>query len=63
MAVSYLNQNTESVYFGLSTDEKPLEVQNGALFHEMDTSQDFRFNEEKQEWQPQESNRWWITEW
>ena len=60
----FLNENTESYYVGMSTDEKPVEnVQKGALFHEIDTSQDYRFNNETKQWDLQQSNRWWIIKW
>ena len=58
---SYLNDNTESVYFGLAKDIKPLDAQNGSLFHEIDTSQDYRYDAEAKEWQLQQSNRWWMA--
>lgn len=38
-------------YYGLSTDEKPVEgVKNSAVFYEMDTQKIFMFDEENQAW-------------
>ena len=61
MAVSYLNYGTESYYVGMSKDEKPLDVSNGSLFHEINTSQDYRYNSNTKSWELQQSNRWWMT--
>ena len=36
--------------FGLSTDEKPLDVLNGSMFVEMDTSKYYFFSGETKEW-------------
>jgi hypothetical protein len=36
--------------FGLSTDEKPLDVLNGSMFVEMDTSKYYFFSGETSEW-------------
>ena len=36
--------------FGLSTDEKPLDVLNGSMFVEMDTSRYYFFSGETNEW-------------
>jgi len=36
--------------FGLSTDEKPLDVLNGSMFVEMDTSKYYFFSGETNEW-------------
>ena len=59
--VSYLNYGTEPCYVGLSSDEKPLDVPNGSLFHEIDKSRDFRYDEASKTWQLQKSNRWWMV--
>ena len=60
---SYLNQNTQSMFAGLSTDRKPMDVQNGSIFHEIDTAQDWRYDAKKEKWEKQKSNRWWMAEW
>ena len=36
--------------FGLSTDEKPLDVLNGSMFVEMDTSKYYFFSKQTDEW-------------
>ena len=37
-------------YYGLSTDEKPLDANNASKFIEMDTDKVFLFDEEGTEW-------------
>lgn len=39
-----------SVWSGLSTDDKPLEVENGSQFDEIDTGKTYRFDAENQTW-------------
>lgn len=41
---------TDMEYRGLSTDEKPMHVCNGAVFVEMDTSNVYMFDKENQTW-------------
>ena len=61
MSNSYLNYGTEPYYVGMSKDVKPIDVPNGSLFHEIDSSQDYRYNAENKTWEVQQSNRWWMT--
>ena len=60
--ITYLNDNTQAYYCGLSSDIKPLEVMNGALYREIDTSKEYRYDSETKEWKEQKSNRGW-SEW
>lgn len=39
-----------SSFVGLSTDEKPIEEENGASFQEIDTGKVFRFDKENKIW-------------
>ena len=39
-----------SKYYGLSTDEKPINVQNGCEFKEIDTGDVYMFDEEHVGW-------------
>ena len=39
-----------SKYYGLSTDEKPTDVQNGCEFKEIDTGDVYMFDEEHVDW-------------
>ena len=41
---------TPSELFGLSSDEKPTDVNNASLFYEMDTKKMFMFDEENIVW-------------
>lgn len=54
MAISYFGNgaNTYDMY-GLSTDEKPMYVENASTFYEMDTCLLYMFDEENQTWLPQ----------
>ena len=56
-----LNYGNCPGYVGLSKDEKPVDVTEGAMFHEIDTAQDYRYNGETKSWELQNSNRWWMT--
>lgn len=38
---------------GLSTDQKPMDWDNGSIFYEMDTGKVFMFNEEDGVWEEQ----------
>lgn len=39
-----------SFFIGLSTDEKPMNEENGASFKEIDTGKVFRFDKEHKRW-------------
>lgn len=39
-----------SEFIGLSTDEKPTDVNNASMFYEMDTKKMFMFDEENTVW-------------
>ena len=39
-----------SAFVGLSSDDKPLNQQNGASYQEVDTGKVYRFDEENQIW-------------
>ena len=47
---AYYDNPRASSFVGLSTDEKPLDEKNGALFEEIDTGKVFRFDEENKVW-------------
>lgn len=49
-AKSYAHNKTVSEFYGLSSDEKPLNVDNASLFYEMDTGKIFMFDEENAVW-------------
>ena len=39
-----------SIWNGLSTDDKPLEVENGSEYYAIDTGKIYRFDAENQTW-------------
>jgi hypothetical protein len=41
---------TESEIYGLSTDVKPMDVNNASVFYEMDTKKVFMFDEQNSVW-------------
>ena len=43
--------NSGSTFFGLSTDSKPTNVENGSCFLEMDTSKIYFYDADGAEWQ------------
>lgn len=41
---------TPSEIYGLSTDTKPMDVNNASVFYEMDTGKLFLYDEQNQKW-------------
>lgn len=44
------NTNRPHTYYGLSTDEKPLDANNGSKYIEMDTGKVYLYDAEGAEW-------------
>ena len=59
---TYLNEGKQSFYCGLSIEDKPIDVMDGALFREIDTSEEYRYDVKKEQWFKQKNNRGW-EEW
>lgn len=50
---SYSSNGRTCDMYGLSTDEKPLNVTNASTFYEMDTATIYMFDEQNKVWLPQ----------
>ena len=51
--VTYVNKVKVGRYAGLSTEEKPLDVQNGSVYFEIDTGLYYMFDAEGKTWHEQ----------
>lgn len=51
--ITFINRGKINEYYGLSTDEKPLDVPNASTFYEMDTGKLFLFDEDNMLWREQ----------
>ena len=54
--VTYVNKIKVGRYAGLSTEEKPLDVQNGSVLFEIDTGLYYMYDAENKTWYLQEDN-------
>lgn len=51
MAITYFGNGANTYdMFGLSTDEKPVDVKNASTFYEMDTKKIFMFDADNMVW-------------
>lgn len=53
MITSFIHQGSRGNsydFYGLSTDEKPMDVSNASTFYEMDTHKIFMFDEQNKRW-------------
>lgn len=48
--ITYIPMNPHHQYVGLSTDSKPMNLDNGATFLEMDTGEIYFFDKENNMW-------------
>ena len=50
---AYQSQPRAPSYSGVSTDEKPINIENGSYFIEIDTGDIYRFDAENEQWHVQ----------
>ena len=56
MVTNITPKSMKMMYAGVAADEKPLNVQNGSVYFEVDTGKYFMFDEENKVWHEQKEN-------